>query len=212
MLINRNIYSVIKCIAYIVYLICNYRFVNRIRFCFNLFYSAWISFNFKEIGKGVKFQHPVFLVTPNKINIGDNVSIGRNCILACWENIGQQQFNSKLTIGNNSIIGDNAHITAINCIKIGNGVLTGRYCTITDNMHGSANFEDIEEAPDNRHMSSKGATIIGDNVWIGDKVTILAGISIGNSAIIGANSVVSHDIPPYAVVGGSPARVIKIIK
>jgi acetyltransferase-like isoleucine patch superfamily enzyme len=63
--------------------------------------------------------------------------------------------------------------------------------------------------PTERKVISKGAVIIGENVWIGDKVTILPGVEIGNGVVIGANSVVTKDIPSYCVVGGNPAKVIK---
>ena len=50
---------------------------------------------------------------------------------------------------------------------------------------------------------------IGDDVWIGSRVIILGGVNVGNGAVIGAGSVVTHDVPPYSVVGGNPARIIK---
>lgn len=58
-------------------------------------------------------------------------------------------------------------------------------------------------------MVSKGPVIIGKNVWIGDKATILPGVTIGEGAVIAANSVVSKNVPPFSVVGGIPARIIK---
>lgn len=56
---------------------------------------------------------------------------------------------------------------------------------------------------------SKGPVIIGQNVWVGDKATILPGVTIGDGAVIGANSVVTKDVPPYSIVGGNPAKVLK---
>ena len=56
---------------------------------------------------------------------------------------------------------------------------------------------------------SKGDVIIGKNVWIGDKVTILPNVKIGDGVVIGANSVVTKDIPPCSVVAGNPAKIIK---
>lgn len=63
-----------------------------------------------------------------------------------------------------------------------------------------------------RPLFSKGPVIIGKNVWIGDKATILPGVTIGDGSIIGANSVVTKDVPAYSVVAGNPAKIIKTIK
>ena len=92
---------------------------------------------------------------------------------------------------------------------MGNGVLTGRWVTITDNSHGETDYETLKMQPILRKLYSKGAVKIGDNVWIGDKVTILPNVTIGNGAIIAANAVVTRDIPPYSIVAGNPARIIK---
>jgi acetyltransferase-like isoleucine patch superfamily enzyme len=54
--------------------------------------------------------------------------------------------------------------------------------------------------------------VIEDNVWIGDKATILANVRIGRCSIVGANAVVTKDVPPYCIVGGNPARIIRKIK
>ena len=60
-----------------------------------------------------------------------------------------------------------------------------------------------------RDLHSKGAVVIGKNVWIGDKVSILSGVTIGDNAVIGANSVVTKSVPEGCIVAGVPARVIK---
>ena len=72
--------------------------------------------------------------------------------------------------------------------------------------------ESMKKSPVEREIYSKGAVRIGNNVWIGDKATILPGVTIGDGVIIGANSVVTKNIPDYCVVGGNPAKVIKSIK
>ena len=102
---------------------------------------------------------------------------------------------------------------SINRIKIGEGVLTGKFVTITDNSHGNPNDESESNiSPVIRTVYSKGQVIIGNNVWIGDKATILPNVKIGDGCAIGANSVVTKDIPAYSIVGGNPARIIKTIK
>jgi chloramphenicol O-acetyltransferase type B len=59
------------------------------------------------------------------------------------------------------------------------------------------------------HPASKGPTVIGHDVWIGFRAIILSGVTIGSGAVIGAGAVVSQDVPPYAIVGGNPATVLR---
>lgn len=63
-----------------------------------------------------------------------------------------------------------------------------------------------------RRLGCKGPIIIEDNVWLCEGVVVLSGVRIGKSSIIGANSVVTHDIPPYSIAVGIPAKVIGIVK
>lgn len=88
-------------------------------------------------------------------------------------------------------------------------MLTGRYVYISDNNHGKTDYESLCQQPAERELDIKGPVIIGSNVWIGDKVTILSGVHIGEGSIIGANSVVTKNFPPYSIVGGGPAHIIK---
>lgn len=208
---RKIILHILKNIIYIIQLGINYKSLKKAKHIYNKIYSIWLSYCFNKIGKNVYFQYPTTLINPQNIQIKDNVSIGSNCILACWIKIREQTFKSKIIIQENTIIGDYTHITSINKITIGKEVLTGRYCTITDNAHGLANNQDIEIPPNERLLSSKGEVYIGNKVWIGDKVTILPGVRIGDCCIIGANSVVSHDIPPYSIAAGCPAQIIKHI-
>lgn len=146
------------------------------------------------------------------ISIGDNCILGNDSRLTAWDMFGEQHFTPEITIGNNCNIGQFAHITAINRIVIGNNVLTGTKVLITDNAHGEFTAEQLDVAPFDRLLYSKGAVIIDDNVWIGEKASIMAGVHIGKGAIVAANSVVTHDVPPYSIVAGVPAKVIKQIK
>lgn len=173
-------------------------------------YSVFVSFRFKCM-KGILFK-PHQLKGTKHITIGHKSSIESGGILTAWTSYGTDKFSPTIQIGDYCSIGEHAHISSINRISIGNGVLTGRYVYISDNAHGSGSFDERKISPVKRKLYSKGPVVIGDNVWIGERVCILAGVTIGDGAIIGANAVVTHDIPPYCIAAGVPAKVIRYIK
>lgn len=171
------------------------------------------SSKFKTFGKeSIIFPKIGTLIGSKNIEIGNNCYIGRWVTLTAWDKLGNQVFNPKILLGDNSCIGDFSHITSINLIKIGKNVRMGKDILITDNSHGSLEYSEIELPPNLRLLYSKGPVIIEDNVWIGGKSTILPGVKIGFGAIIAANSVVTKDVPPYAIVGGNPAKIIKTLQ
>lgn len=88
-------------------------------------------------------------------------------------------------------------------------MLTGKWVTIVDNDHGLTDRTTLDQPPLERELVSKGEIKIGDNVWIGDKATILSGVTIGENSVIAANSVVTRDVPSYCVAAGNPCRVVK---
>lgn len=149
------------------------------------------------------------LLGPEYIKIGKDVVLGRNVVLTAWGNYREQCFYPSIKIGARSMLQDFAHITAINKIEIGEDVLTGRWVTITDNGHGETDRETLNSSPIERRLVSKGPVKIGNKVWIGDKVTILPGVTVGEGAVIAANAVVSKNVPPYCVVAGNPARIVR---
>ena len=117
--------------------------------------------------------------------------------------------NPLLTIGSNCSFGAYNHITCANRVNIGDSLLTGKWVTITDNSHGETDRATLEMRPQKRPITSKGTVTIGNNIWIGDKATILPGVTIGDGAVIAANAVVTKDVPAYSVVGENPAKIIK---
>lgn len=176
-------------------------------------YSYWISHKFKCVGHNCMFYSFLKLREPHNISFGNNCSIGFHTVIELYSDYkGQQNFHPTLTFGNNSSLGDYSHISCINNISIGNNVRMGRKVFITDNAHGTSTLDIINLPPNHRPLSSNGPIIIEDNVWIGEMVCIMPGVTIGKCSIIGANAVVTKNIPAYSVVGGVPAKVIKYIK
>lgn len=176
----------------------------------DILYTGAVSRQFKFFGTSSVIKRKIdSLVNPQFISIGHDTTIGKRLVLTAWE----KTMNSpRISIGNYCQIGDDAHITAVNKIQIGDNVLVGKKVTITDNSHGDFSYETLLISPLNRDCVSKGCVIIEDNVWIGDKVSILPNVRIGHNSVIGANSVVTKDIPPFSVAVGTPAIIKKRIK
>lgn len=128
-------------------------------------------------------------------------------IQPCLFNISTE--GSVLKIGNNFGISGST-INATKEIIIGNYVTIGSGCLISDTDSHSLNKDERRE---NDYSNCKSMPIhIGDDVFIGARCIILKGVTIGNGAVIGAGSVVTKDVPPFSVVGGNPAKVIRNLK
>lgn len=131
------------------------------------------------------------------MQIGDGVSIGPHALVLCK--------GGSLTIGARGFLGRGCVVVALASIEIGADALIAEYVTIRDQDH------DFEGKGSTAGSGMRVSPIkIGDNVWIGAKATITRGIVIGDNAVIGANAVVTRDVPANAVVGGVPARPIRL--
>lgn len=183
-----------------------YKLYRKLGIVLDYTYTYFVRNEFKKC-EGM-IRRGLSLVGGRYITIGKRSCIGYNCVLSVWKCYTDRE-NPEIVIGENVNLGDNCHITAINRIIISNGVLTGRFVTISDNNHGETDLKSMLIRPEERQVVSKGEVIIGKNVWIGDKVTILSNVKIGEGAIIGANSVVTKDVPPFSIVAGVPAKVIR---
>lgn len=169
---------------------------------------------FGKVKENAKIGLNFSIVGPENIWIGENFCGGDSVSLWTWSTYNGEKrvMQPSLVIGDNVTITNNCVITCANRIEIGDGTLLGRGTFITDNSHGeNANFDELKIPPNNRKLYSKGPVQIGKNVWIGTNVSIMPGVSIGDCAIIGANSVVTHDVPAACIAVGAPAKVVKII-
>lgn len=174
-------------------------------------YSGMKFYNIKGQRNNIFCKYPFQILGGEFIYIGSNSSFGKRCVITAWNSL-EYNNNIKIEIGNNVVIGDDCHITAVNSIIISDGCLLGKKITITDNSHGEINFEELHIPPIDRKIFSKGSVVIGKNVWIGDKVSILPNVKIGDGAIIGANAVVTSDIPANSIAVGIPAKILKTFK
>ena len=146
-------------------------------------------------------SRPSMLVNPINIEIGKNVFIRK-------DNRMDSNEGGKIIIEDEVFIEDMVHISAINEVSIGYGSLIGSKVHITDHNHTiDQSNKPLKFIP----VKSKGTTKIGNNCWVGDNVVIISA-HIGEHSIIGANSLVNKDIPPFSVAVGAPAKVVKNLK
>jgi acetyltransferase-like isoleucine patch superfamily enzyme len=134
------------------------------------------------------------------VEMGDQVHILRDAII-------ETGFGGYLTIGSGSTVNPRCQLNAyVAPIQIGRGVQLAPNCALYSYDHGFAPGEPIREQP----LQTRGGITIDDDVWLGVGVIVLSGVHIGKGSVIGAGSIVTHDIPDEAIAVGNPARVIKI--
>lgn len=176
----------------------------------NLF-CVWCAGQMKSHGKNIRMHSSSSVLSLHRISVGSNFNTGPMLRLRAYEEYGNQKYDSLILVGDNFYAGDDCAVMAVGHIKIGNNVTLASRVTIIDHSHGIGDYSDIEEPVMSRRLGVKGPIIIEDNVWLCEGVVVLSNVKIGRNSIIGANSVVTHDIPPYSIAVGIPARVIKTI-
>lgn len=185
-------------------MIKKYGFLGVVRLFFSLIYTKLNYSNARLI------RLPFDIRNKKYIKIGDQFTSGFGCRIEAFP--GQNQKKAMLTIGNNVQINDYVHISALHSVSIGNNVLMASKIYISDCTHGSYSGDEFDSNPNvppiERELTYKKVEI-KDNVWLGEFVTVLPGVTIGEGTIVGANSVVSKSLPSHVIAVGSPARIIK---
>ena len=156
---------------------------------------------------------------PESIFFGDDVWLGPGCFITAvhayptpslqhpQHRFESQSFSPSIRIGSRVTCSGNLVVGAAQQVSIGDDVLLASNVTILDNLHG---YSSVQVPYKYQPLERIAPVHIGDGSWIGQNVVVLPGVTIGEMAIIGANSVVTHDIPPRAIATGAPARVIKL--
>lgn len=165
----------------------------------------------KSVGGHCKVG-PHFNISGNQyISIGEDFFAGEHFSIDVWDEIAKRNRTTlpQLIIKDHVVITDGCYISCAKKITIESGVLFGPNIFVTDNMHGQNKRSELKIPPYKRSIYSKGEVSIGKNVWVGRNACIMPGVTIGEAAIIGANAVVTHDVPPFSIVGGVPAQIIK---
>ena len=155
---------------------------------------------FSGIGEKTIMFSPMRLDETESIRLGKNVFIAHNSWL-----MGDKTRQCTLFIDDYTVIGHYSHIIAKNSVYIGKSVLIADKVFISDCTHS---YKDVTVPVSEQEVVLLKPVSIGEGSWIGENVCIL-GASIGCHCVVGANSVVTKDIPDYTVVAGNPAKAIK---
>lgn len=201
----------LKAVLYVFYSIFLPNFFSWLNIRFNQLYSMYKANEFKK-AENCYFQYPLYLNGGKYITIGRGSGSDQRLRLDAWDEFLGDKFIPEIIIGDNVSIQKDCHIGAIDKIIIGNNVLLASKVYISDHSHGEITKEALSMAPAQRKLHSKGPVIIEDNVWLGEGVVVLAGVTIGENSIVGANAVVTKSIPKNCVAAGNPARIIREIK
>lgn len=157
---------------------------------------------FKYVGKGSCVFKPLQVDGSKNISLGDHVSIHEGAWLAAMPLTGN---DVHLVIKDGATLGHYNHIYATKSIVIEKDVLTADKVYISDNLHC---YEDVTQPVLKLPIKQCKPVVIGEGSWLGENVCVI-GTHIGKHCVIGANSVVTKDIPDYCVAVGAPAKVVK---
>ena len=135
-----------------------------------------------EVGAGVLFEPNVWITAPDR---------------------------ARVRIGEGSILNIAVMVAAMELVEIGSHCMFANGCFVTDGNH---RFDDPQKPITWQGFTTKGPTRIGDNVWCGANVVVTSGVTIGERSVIGANSVVTTDVPPFSIAAGAPAKVLRRVE
>lgn len=174
-----------------------------------ILYTRRIVKHFAAVGSDPLIMRKIKVLGGENITIGDNFYCYWGQRIETYSRHNGERFSPQIIIGNNVSINPCCHIGAVNRIEIQDGVLLASRVFITDHFHGDTTAQSLTVPPQKRKLISKGPVVIKKNAWLGEGVAVMPGVTIGCNAVVGANSVVTKDVPDNAVVAGVPARLIK---
>src|SRR5947209_16029594 len=114
--------------------------------------------------------------------------------------------SARIRIGSGTFLNIAVMVASLELVEIGDHCMFANGCFVTDSSH---RFDDPSQPVTWQGFTSKGPTRIGNNVWCGAHVVITSGVTVGERCVIGANSVVTEDLPPFSIAAGAPARILR---
>jgi acetyltransferase-like isoleucine patch superfamily enzyme len=169
-------------------------------------YTSLVLSDFGSIGKGTLIYPPFHSNNASEVYLGANCQVHAGGWIDTIREYYDARHEGRIDIGDGTYFGHRVHICACRHMIIGKDVLVADNVYISDLFHG---FEDIDVPMLKTPLVSPGPVVIEDQVWLGERACVLPNVRIGKHSVVGANAVVTKDIPPYSVAAGVPAKVIK---
>lgn len=205
----RIVNKIIALFSELSCIFCPPKMLVHLNHLYNKLYTERMKKVFASVGDNAYIMSNIYVRGGQKIIIGNNFYCYWGVRIETYSCHNGMKFNPQIIIGNNVSINPDCHIGAINRIEIHDGVLMASRVFITDHFHGKINREELLVSPQKRILFAKGTVIIKRNAWLGEGVAVMPGVTIGENSVIGANAVVTKDIPDNSIAVGIPAKVIK---
>jgi acetyltransferase-like isoleucine patch superfamily enzyme len=194
------------------------RFVSILR-AWRWYFSLRESGGLLFVGKHVTIRHPQYLSVGRGVTLhdyvtidalsregvifGNNVSVGAFTLIEATGIL--RQLGKGFSIGNNSNLGDYCFVGAAGGVRIGENVIIGQRIS----FHSENHIFERTDLPIKAQGTTQQGIIVEDDCWLGAGVIILDGVTVHSGAVVAAGSVIAQDVPPYAIVGGVPAKMIR---
>lgn len=159
-----------------------------------------------SLGKKSFVHRPWTIHSPSSIVIGDRTLIRADSYLSAIKEYAGNTYRPRIAIGDDVYIGRHCYFTAMQSIEVQDGCVLSEHVYITDLMHG---FHPDRGLILYQPLESKGPVVIGAHSFLGYRVSIMPGVTLGKHCVVGANSVVTRSFPDYSMVAGVPARLIR---
>ncbi len=166
-------------------------------------FSLAVARSFRAFGDKTVVQPPLRVWGEARISLGSGVFVGANSWIAAIDDLDAA---SSIDIGDGTSLAGNCVISAAMRVELGRCVLLARNVFISDHNHA---YTDISRPVLDQGVDKVAPVSIGDGAWLGQNVVVTPGVRIGRGAVVGANSIVKHDVPGHSLVVGAPARMVK---
>ena len=211
--------NVLKPICVIWSYVYTPKFAGKMGILLDVAYTLWVSRTYRQCD-GI-ISRGTFITGTKYISLSEGAHICKGARLETHDHFLGVNYTPEIVIGKKCRIGHGTHITSIIGVKIGDFTNIGDRCLISDNNHGnfakdSYTYNNHPTIPDvfllsemERPLNSKGPVIIEHSCQIGEGSVILTGVMSNMNSIVSSNSFVRDNVPPYSIVAGNPAKVIR---